>query len=323
MDYGEVLGRAWRIVWKYKVLWIFGIFAGCSRGGGGGGGGGNSGTRFNVPGSAPSPQSEQFQQFFIQANNWIASHLWVVALFVIVLLAIIIVSILLGTIGRIGLIKGTIQGDADVERLGFGELWTESLPFFWRIFLLSLLVGLAFLVILLPAILIGVLSGGVGFLCFIPLICILVPLAIVAGLVVQQAELAIVVENLGIMAGLQRGWDVLRQHLGPVLLIWLILAVIAVAVGVAIALPVLIVVLPATIAFAISASAAGGSSNLSFTPLIVAGLCFVAYLPVLWVLNGILSAYLQSAWTLTYLRLTRPKTAVENTESPIVPVPNA
>ena len=35
-NFGEVLTRAWQITWKYKVLWIFGILAGCSEGSGGG-----------------------------------------------------------------------------------------------------------------------------------------------------------------------------------------------------------------------------------------------------------------------------------------------
>ena len=38
MNYGEVLSRAWQIIWKYKVLWIFGILAGLGSGGGGSGG---------------------------------------------------------------------------------------------------------------------------------------------------------------------------------------------------------------------------------------------------------------------------------------------
>jgi hypothetical protein len=41
--------------------------------------------------------------------------------------------------------------------------------------------------------------------------------------------------------------------------------------------------------------------------LLIAGLCFAAYQPVLILLNGILTAYIQSAWTLTYMRLTAPK----------------
>ena len=42
-NFGEILTRAWQITWKYKVLWIFGILAGCTNGGGGGGGGGVGG----------------------------------------------------------------------------------------------------------------------------------------------------------------------------------------------------------------------------------------------------------------------------------------
>ncbi len=47
-NFGEVLTRAWQIIWKNKILWIFGILASCARGnaGGAGGGGGNSGYRF-------------------------------------------------------------------------------------------------------------------------------------------------------------------------------------------------------------------------------------------------------------------------------------
>lgn len=42
MDYGEVLSKAWKIIWKHKILWLFGILASCgalntmSSGGGGG-----------------------------------------------------------------------------------------------------------------------------------------------------------------------------------------------------------------------------------------------------------------------------------------------
>ena len=29
INMGEVLTKAWQITWKFKVLWIFGILAGC------------------------------------------------------------------------------------------------------------------------------------------------------------------------------------------------------------------------------------------------------------------------------------------------------
>ena len=46
-------------------------------------------------------------------------------------------------------------------------------------------------------------------------------------------------------------------------------------------------------------------------PLILGTVCFCLYLPVLLLLNGILVAYTESAWTLTYMRLTHKPEAGE------------
>jgi hypothetical protein len=324
MDFGEVLGTAWKIIWKHKILWIFGIFAGCSRGGGGGNGGGGSGGNVPAPGGGVSPYQNGFTQF----TDWLQAHPWVIVLFVIILLLIFVLAILIGTMGHIGLIRGTQKADNGAERLGFMELWDGSRPYFWRVFLLSLLVGLAVFVgaLVLAAVAVGftAITLGVGFLCLIPLICLLVPALILLGIVVQQAETAIVIENLGLQDGLRRGWEVFRQNLGPMLLMWLILLVIAIIVGVVIALPVLIVVIPAAIAFGFANAGFTEAVNAPTLALTIAAVCFCVYLPVLLVLNGILTAYLQSAWTLTYLRLTRPKseTLIES-PAPAAPAPNA
>ena len=321
MDFGEVLGSGWKIIWKHKILWIFGIFAGCARGGGGGGGGG-SGSRVTSPSNGPFGQNPfpQAEQFFNNFGEWIGNHVWVVVLFVVVLLLLIVLSVFLGTIGRIGVVRGTRKADGGAERLGFGELWSESLPFFWRVFGLSFLLGLAFLVILLPLILFGVVTAGIGFLCLIPLFCVMVPVFWILALVVRQAESAMILENLGITDGVKRGWGVFKQNVGPMLIIWLILAVIGVVVGIVIVIPILIVFVPAVIAL-ISSTGAGTNPNFSFTPLIIAGLCTVVYFPFLLVFNGILTAYIESVWTLTYLRLTRPKEIIP--ESTPVLAPNA
>ena len=55
MNYSEILSRAWQIIWKHKVLWIFGILAGCANSGGGGGGGGNNNSVPTVRGKPLSP----------------------------------------------------------------------------------------------------------------------------------------------------------------------------------------------------------------------------------------------------------------------------
>ncbi len=320
MDFGEVLGSAWKIIWKHKILWVFGIFAGCSRGGGGGGGGRGGGGVTTPPGGNISPYQYQLTQF----TDWIQSHPWVVVLFVLVVLLIVILALLLGTMGRIGLIRGTLKADSGVEHLGFAELWDESRRYFWRVLLLSILIFVAFLVVLVPLFILGIgftaVTMGLGLLCLIPLLCLLVPALALLGIVIQQAESAIVIEDLGVTAGLQRGWDVFRQHLGPMLLMWLILAVIGVAVGFVLAIPILVTVIPA--AFALAGMESSGASFAPNSLLVLAAVCFCVYLPFLIVLNGILMSYLQSAWTLTYLRLTRPKSQ-PLVESPAITAPNA
>jgi hypothetical protein len=298
MDFGEVLSKAWRIVWKHKVMWIFGILAGCGSGGGGGGGG--SGTNWQQGSPFSAGGTGDMERYVQQAGQWISENWWIVALIILVLLILWALALFLGTIGKIGLIRGAFRVDGGAEKLGFGQLFRESLPFFWRVFLLSFLIGLAFLILFLPLALFGIVTAGVGFLCILPLLCVLVPVLWGVGIVLHQAESAIVIENARMLEGLRRGWDVFRKNLGPMLVIWLISAVIGVVVGLVVALPMLVVVVPSIVGFAIS------RGDLPVTALLVSGLCFVLYLPVLLVVHGILSAYIQSVWTLTYLRLTRP-----------------
>jgi hypothetical protein len=294
-DFGNVLTRAWQIIWKHKILWIFGIFAGCSRGGDGGG----DGNRYN-PNNPPSfGDGRQLEQFGQQISQWLEHNLWIIAVIIAAVLFLIVLSIFLGTIGRIGLIRGTYQAETGAASLSFGTLFKESLPYFWRVFGLSLLVGLAFLVVLLPIIVIGILTAGVGILCLLPLICILIPLAWIVATLLEQAYAAIVIDNLGIFDGLRRGWEVCISNLGAIIVMALILWIGSLVLGIIIALPIIASLLPLVFGLI-----AGGRNP---TPFIIAGLCFVAYLPLLILLNGILTAYLQSAWALTYLRLTRPK----------------
>lgn len=307
MDFGEVLGKAWHIIWKHKVLWIFGILAGCATGGGGGGG--SSGTRWQQDAPFSSGGASDAERYIAQVGQWIGDHWWVVALIVVAILILMVLAIFLGTIGKIGLIRGTQQADGGAEKLSFAELFKESTPYFWRVFLLSFLIGLAFMVVFIPLVLFGVVTAGIGFLCLIPLLCVLVPLAWVVGLVVQQADAAMVIENLSMMEGVRRGWEVVRRNLGPVLVIWLITGVIGFVVGLVIALPVLIVVIPAVVGFAAS------KGELPTTALLVSGLCLVVYLPVLIVARGILAAYIESVWALTFLRLTRPSEKMGAPES--------
>ena len=310
-NFGEILTRAWQIVWKNKVLWIFGILASCGRGGGSfnssGSGGGNGG--FGTPLDLP-PHMRQFLQT-IQENLTTF-----IAITVALVCIIWIVTIFLSTIGKIGLIRGTAQADGGAEDLIFGQLFSESMPYFWRLFGLGLIASVPFVVLIAALV-----AGLLGYLILIPVsvssgsdmppvfglglillvfgcIRLLIPLAIVINLILRQAENAIVLEDMRVLPALSRGWDIFRKNLGPIIIMAIILTVISFAVGFIIAIPVLIVVLPAVIAFGV-----GEAQN--WTPLAIAGVCLCLYIPISLLLNGIAIAYTESAWTLTYLRLTR------------------
>lgn len=294
-NFGEVLTRAWQIIWKHKVLWIFGIFAGCGRGGGSGGGGGGGGGGGTGPGNQPFPELERM---FQQIGQWIEDNPWIIAVAILIGLALVIISVFLGTIGRIGLIRGTYQAETGAERLNFGELFSGSMPYFWRVFGLSLLIFILALVVFIPIALGGALFSavtmGIGALCILPLICILVPLIWALSVVIEQANAAIVIDNLGIGDGLRKGWEIARANVGPIILLALIVFIGSGIVGFIVAIPIIAAIFPLIF------SAASNNAN----PAWITVICCAVYLPILILLSGILNAYVQSVWALTYMRLT-------------------
>jgi len=321
MDYGEILKKSWHIAWKFKVLWIFGILASCGQSQGGNFNFNNSfrtsGNGFSSPTpNLPPAMINEFYRFAYLFNN--PSFIWkFVAVVIAVVCVIVMVEIFIGTMGRIGLIKGAAEADAGTERLTFGGLWKGSTPYFWRVFWLSFLIGTPFIIAVI-AILVGVgvamiplLSANPNasfLLILLPVICVLLCvifiLAIILGFISTQAERAIVLEDKSLLDGFRRGWEVLTKNLGPILIIWLIVAAITFVAAIVIALPLLVVLVPLVIAFLANMN----SLNFSFTPWLVAFVCILcAYTPVAWLADGIVMTYLQSVWTLTYIRLTQPK----------------
>ncbi len=309
-NFGEILTRAWQNIWKYKVLWIFGILASCARGSGGStGGGGSRGYQTRPNGNNPF-SSDQLEQVMSRFTQFLDKNLWII---IAVALAIILLSFIfyaLGMMGRIGLIKGTYKAESGVQSLAFGEIWSESMPYFGRIFGLNFLIGLAFFIIFIPLILLGVVTAGIGFVCLLPIFCILVPVGWVLLIVIEQAQAAIVLEDLGMLDGFKRGWQIVKSNAGPMIVMALILGIGSAIISVVVALPIIIAVIPLVIG--------AGALRQSLTPLYIALACCAAYMPVLIFFNGVVTAYIQSAWALTFMRLATPK---ENT--PVIIEANA
>ena len=307
MDFGEILTKAWKIIWKFKVLWVFGILSGCGQGGGGGGGG-NTGIQFSGDEVNLPPGMRQFfynlENFFDNINSWqIAALVIGFTLFFLFLSAIFAA---LSTIGRVGLIQGTVEAEAGIDRLTFQDLFNRGKPFFWRVFGFNLLVGVAIFVVailmVIPIVGVTVLTLGIGLLCLIPLLCILVPVSWLASVVFEQANIAIVVEDLNILDGLKRGWEVFRDNIGNMIVMALILGLGGLIIGLLLASPIFLAITP--ILVGLFSGTTTGSDILMGGGITISLICLAVYIPVLIVLGGILQAYIKSAWTLTYLRLT-------------------
>jgi hypothetical protein len=313
MDFGEVLSKAWKIIWKFKILWLFGIFASCSNGGGGGGGGGGSGAQY-------SGGDFGYYNNFNQIEPWAVVLIIAAAILLFIIITILVLAV--STIGRAGLIQGTKMADQDEDvQLTFSNVFNSSKPFFWRILGLNLLImvaSFAIMIILVLFILFGtVITLGLGLLCLVPLICVLIPIFWVLTTFVEMANAAVVVDDLNVIDALKRGWEVFRGNLGEMVLMGLVLVIGGFIAGFIIAIPMILIVIP--LAMSVMAAVFGNTEGLAIGGLVVSGLCFLAYLPVLIVVGGIIRAYIGAAWTLTYLRLTRGPATTSLPDEPLGP----
>lgn len=301
MEYAATLRRAWEITWKHKALWILGILASCGKGGGGTGGGGN----FSGSGLDPAelgPASQELTQFLERLGN--EETLWL--LLAGIGLLILILSLLflaLGVIGQGGLIAAFHRSDPGAS-VSLGEAFTAGVFHFWRLLGAQLLIGLSLLVIFLvlavPAVGLAIFTLGFGLLCLIPVFVVMV---LASSLYFQFVQMAIVVEGNGVMGSLRRALDVIRANLGPVLVMGVILLVGMFVLSAVITLPLLAAALPLVTGFVLGDQAASAGIGL-------AALCLVGYLPILILLQGILTTFVTGSWTLTYLRLIeRPRPA--------------
>jgi hypothetical protein len=309
MNYGELFEKAWRIIWKHKVLWLFGILAGCSANRGGSGGG--TGTQFDF-GSRDFNGRDPFSQMFPGLQNFFFNlermfqdgTIWPILIGIgIAILCVIlifwIIGLVLGTFGRTGLVRGAWLADEGAASLSFGQLWNDARPYFWRVLGLTLLLmvlgWVIGIILILPIIFFTVFTLGCGLL-------LIIPLAIIVGWLVsvwlELTIVAIVGENLSISDGIRRGWQIIRSNLGPTIVVSLIVFIGSLIVGLLIALPFLAVVLPIVAGF-VSQTETGIR-----TGLIAAGVILLLYLPVAIALGGILQAYIGTIWTLFFRRMT-------------------
>lgn len=299
MDYGDLLGAAWRVCWRHKYLWLLGLFAGGAM-------------QFPFPGGAPE-QMVEYRFTANEAERFISDHgallLGLVALAGALLLALMVVSV----VATAGLIAGTDHAYRGTP-LRARQAWRQGLRCFWRLvglwlvvlvgamLAVGLLVGVVILALVLaysgdgpgPGVALIVLAGLTGLLVF----ALVVAAMIVVSIVVNWAERALVLESTGVFASLGRGWRLFRSRPGASLLVWLLAGAVGLAVGLVFGGAVLTAAVPLVLV-GMGAGREGNAFLWALLPLVV----LVAALAFGFI-KAVSQTYFSAYWTIAYRTLT-------------------
>ncbi len=329
MEYGKIISTSWDLLWKNKILFIFGFFAAL----GGGSININSGfptqnfpppSNGGLPGELTPETIERFEDliesFQIADFSAVAGGIaGLIGISVGVLLSIIALLIVLGIaiwlvsqMARAGLISAVLSEEQG-NPIHWRQLMAAGTDSFGRIVGLKLLLyGIPLLIFLsLLAFIFGsiflTLFNSAGnptspppalfafpFLIF-GFVCIGIPVMIAIQLTEGYAFRAIVLEQMGVFDGVRRGWRVALDNLGSTF----ILALIFLAIGISFAIVTAIVILvPVGISFAFGISSWSGF-------LITAGLLSILGVIVGAFVNATYIALQSIAFTKAYLEFTR------------------
>jgi hypothetical protein len=300
MDYGKILGRAWEITWRWKVLWILGFLASLGQG------------AWNANGGNYSADSQDLRKWGIQdpSGELVAGILGIIVAVACLAILIGIALWVLSVIARGGLIAGVQQVEEE-DKTTFLDAWRVGVHRFWTLFGISVLAAIPIIILVVTGIVVmglliagtvgaidqaaevgGVMGGLSLALCGGTFCCGMILVTIVLSQIQIYAERAAILEGLGWIEAFKRGWEVLKDNLWPTILFWLIFLVIGLIIGVLI----LGVLGGASVPFiALFANTDPGAWILA--PICIGGLLFII---VAALINSVVTTFTSATWTLAY-----------------------
>jgi len=359
MDHTKVLKRAWEILWRYRVLWVFGVIVVlCAAGSSGNpnfnfGGGGDGREQQNVPpwlGEFPWrgwPPTEVMPEV-LGALTAVAGVILVIIVALCCLAVVLTVAkVVFLYVGETALIRMVDHyeetGEKRGVRQGFRLGWSRTalrlfvidlltrVPGFIAVLLLLLVgAGIAALFVLVRdgvvLKIIGTVAGiGVGFLVILASIVLALAISLVRPLIFRVCALG----ERGVIDSFRVGFDFIKAHLGDTVVMWLIM--IGIQIGwVIVMIPIVVFLAVVGVVVALLAGlSVGGLTALVAHGAVpwIAGfavgipLLILIMAPPLVFLGGLAEVYKSSVWTLTYREL-RALEGLENNSGEL-PAPDA
>ena len=312
MDYGSLIRDAWALTWRYRFLWVLGLFTGTAVGSCSGFGTGNQFQYRGGPGdlSRVAPGMERVP---VEVEQWVVSHPSTIALIVGVAILLGLVLLFVSLVAQGGMTEATVDL-ARHEPVTLGIAWRAGLHLFWRflglvLLLIAAAIVLAVLIGTIVALAIGtstLASGNVRgvvaalwVLLGVVLALVAIPAAIGVSIVLAWAQRAIVVENVGPIVAVRDGWELLRHHLGSSVMVWLVNVGLSIAAGLAVLFGLIGVVAILALIGVVVWTLIGFTTATA----IYIGVGVVIAIAALWLMEAIVNTFFWSYWTLAYLRI--------------------
>jgi len=287
MDYGVLVSRALRIMWKYKYLWILGFLVSLGEGGG------QVIVNFHK-------KSDLTSSFLAQPGIILLLVLSGVFLFVLFLI--------LRYIAHGGLIHCVNRIDRS-EPTGLGDGWKAGLRNFWRLFGIGILILLMIIsvtvVFAAPVVVAFLIHKTLGILSLVFFIPLFVIALIVICFIDAYADRVCVIEGKGVTDSIKEGWFTFRNNLGKSIFVATISLFSSIVYGTLFILIGLGLVADFFLAWA-------------FAGLIPAMLIGISIMLVYVVITeGIFTTFLSAFWTLSYSEIKGliPKPAIAQSDS--------
>jgi hypothetical protein len=324
MDYSAVLKKSWNITWRYRILWLFGLFAGAGGGGSFNWNSGSSSGRGSGSTGLPGNMSTA------QMTQLLERYAVVILIGVLFLIVLAVLMLIVSIAARGGLIHLVNEAEEKREvRAGAG--WHVGFSKWWRVFgvgfladlplaVMALVFGVFFAIAAIGALAasrgsgasIGTaLSAAVGGafvgLCFFGFIFFIaaVVLGTIFSIVKELAVRYVVIEDRRVMDALKTAWRDLWAKRGAFVM-YLIMIGVGIAYGIVVAIVAALMVVPAALMIAFG-NWVGGAALILF-----AGLILI-------VPSAIYSTFYHTVWTVFF----RAMTGVAPLPKPVVGYPVA
>ncbi len=325
MNYLEIIKDSFATFWNHKKLWILGIILALV-------GQGDYRFSVNFQQSSPFPQPtaegelpdipNPFENPYVQ--SFLDNPIPYIVGFVLFAWVWWIIVVFIGWFTKGGLI-GMVDEIDQAEQTSLRTGWRVGKRRVVPLFLINLLLGLPQFILFLPVLIWGIwlflqlfdifgpafttgqmppeleieakfspllpyIFGGLA--CFIPLICFGTVLSWALDILSKITARSCVLEDLGPIDSLKRGWAMMWGNIGYSVLHWVLLAVVQFIYGFAAALPALFLLIPMGIAFA-----DGIWTTFSIVAVILLG---IYYLIAGIGFGGILNSLNETTWTKLY-----------------------